>query len=154
MNIKEFSILIFIISFSFSMSGLNNQLLSNEDYLSGEDGIIRMYINVNGHVKYPGTYLVYDGIDFMTALSLAGGYLPGSNLNKVLIISKDGSNKEINLNSVFKNEANINNFIFKPHDTIYINEKTISRMISNTNLPSILLSILNVVLTIEKSSNN
>ena len=35
-------------------------------YITGEDGVIRMYINLMGHVKNPGTYLVYDKIDFMS----------------------------------------------------------------------------------------
>ena len=47
--------------------------LTGEDYITGEDGVPRMSINVWGHVKYPGTYLVYDGIDLLTCLSMAGG---------------------------------------------------------------------------------
>ena len=42
--------------------GSTNQL-TGEDYITGDDGVPRMSINVWGHVKYPGTYLVYDGID-------------------------------------------------------------------------------------------
>ena len=48
----------------------NPPLISNEPFFSGEDGVIRMYINIGGHVKKPGTYLVYDGIDLMTAISI------------------------------------------------------------------------------------
>ena len=36
-----------------------------------------MYVNIMGNVKYPGTYLVFDGIDFLSVLSVAGGYLQG-----------------------------------------------------------------------------
>ena len=67
-------------------NGLDTVLLSDEDYITGEDGTLRMYVNIIGHVKYPGTYLVYDGIDLLTCLSLAGGPLKGAKLSKVSII--------------------------------------------------------------------
>ena len=39
-------------------NSLSSQMLSNESYITGEDGVIRMYVNLMGHVKNPGTYLV------------------------------------------------------------------------------------------------
>ena len=44
-----------------------------------------MYINVIGHIKSPGIYLVYDEIDCMSILSAAGGYLPGADLKNIII---------------------------------------------------------------------
>ena len=62
--------------FGSQFNKTNNQmgsslLLTGEDYITGEDGVPRMSVNVWGHVKYPGTYLVYDGIDLLNLISLA-----------------------------------------------------------------------------------
>ena len=62
--------------------------LTGEDYITGEDGVPRMSINVWGHVKYPGTYLVYDGIDVLTCLSMAGGPMTGAKLKRLLLFLK------------------------------------------------------------------
>ena len=71
-------VLIFVLtSFLYNYELSNGHLLSNEDYITGEDGVIRMYVNVIGHVKNPGIYLVYDEIDCMSIMSYAGGFLPG-----------------------------------------------------------------------------
>ena len=56
---------------------------SSEPYVTGDDGIVRMYVNIIGHVKNPGTFLVYEGIDILSLLALAGGPLPGAKLNDV-----------------------------------------------------------------------
>ena len=59
--------------------------------------------SILGHVKYPGAYLVYDGIDVLTCLSMAGGPLKGSNLSKFSIVSKEGLSKKINLKDILDN---------------------------------------------------
>ena len=48
----------------------SSTILTGEDYITGEDGIPRMNVNIWGHVKNPGSYLVYDGIDILTCLSM------------------------------------------------------------------------------------
>ena len=68
---KYYINILVLISFIIGSSSINNQLISNEKYITGDDGGIRMYINVLGHVESPGLYLVYDGIDIMSALSMA-----------------------------------------------------------------------------------
>ena len=68
-------------SFIFTIITFSNQMAINE-YISGEDGIIRFRVNVIGHAKSPGSYLVYDRCDLITALSYAGGPLEGSKLDK------------------------------------------------------------------------
>ena len=82
-------ILYILFSFSIIFCYSSEDLLTNDlEYITGEDGVVKINVNIIGNVARPGTYLVYDGIDFMSALSAAGGYLPGSNLSKILIISK------------------------------------------------------------------
>ena len=152
MKIKNFTIFLVVLSLVFSIN--HSQLLSNEKYITGEDGVIRMYINVMGHVKNPGTHLVYDNIDFMSALSMAGGYLNGANLKKINIYSEDGSKQKINLkkilNSKNKASSSISSIIkLKPHDTIYIEQTTSSRLFVSSNLPALILSIINLAITLE-----
>ena len=80
-----------LLTFIISSPSVNNQLISNEKYIAGDDGVIRMYINVLGHVESPGLYLVYDGIDILSDLSIAGGYKNGANLNNITIYKEDGT---------------------------------------------------------------
>ncbi len=134
--------------FIFASSSINNQLISNEKYITGDDGVIRMYVNILGHVESPGLYLVYDGIDIMSALSMAGGYRNGANLKNITIYRKDGSSEKFSLQSILNNSTKI---VFNPHDTIYINQKLISKIFNSSNIPTIVLSILNLALTIDRT---
>ena len=103
---------------------VKSDMLSNEPYIMGEDGVVRMNINIIGHVKKPGTFIVYDGIDILTALSLAGGYLQGANLKKILIRHFDGTSDLINLDDFMsKNTSENSKSKLKPRDTIYIKQK-------------------------------
>ena len=124
----------------------NNIQLTGEDYMTGEDGVPRMSINIWGHVKYPGTYLVYDGIDLLTCLSMAGGPMKGSNLSKVIIISENGSSKTINLNKAVKNNQ-MNLIKLNPYDTIKIDEKFGYILLTKTSIIAVLLQLTNVILT-------
>ena len=96
-----------LISFIISSPSINNQLISNEKYITGDDGVIRMYINVMGHVQSPGLYLVYDEIDIITALSISGGYKNGANLNKITVYREDGTKEIFSLKSVLNNTTEI-----------------------------------------------
>ena len=128
-------------------------MLSNKSYITGEDGVIRMYINIMGNVKFPGTYLVYDDIDIMTALSMGGGFLQGSNLRNIVVYHKDGSSETVNMKLFLDGKLNTENIIkLKPHDTIFIEQKLISKLLLSSNLPYIILGILNVVLTLDRTA--
>lgn len=120
--------------------------LTGEDYITGEDGVPRMSINIWGHVKYPGAYLVYDGIDILTCLSMAGGPLKGAKLSKVSIISKDTSSYKIDLQKIIDNNNSTNNFSLKPYDTIYIDETMGNYLLARSNVINILLQITNLIL--------
>ena len=128
-------------------------LLSNEEYITGDDGVVRMYLNITGHVKNPGTYLAYDSIDFMSALSLAGGYMKGADLKNIIIISKGGNKEIINLDKMLNSNTPLFETInLNPHDTIHISEKTLSRILLSSNLPTILLSLMNMIVTLNNSN--
>ena len=125
--------------------------LTGEDYITGEDGVPRMSINIWGHVKYPGTYLVYDGIDLLTCLSMAGGPLKGAKVSKVSIISKNGETQILDLDEL-ENNNNINSISLKPHDTIKIDEKFSHILLTQTSIIAVLLQLTNVILTASKDS--
>ena len=124
----------------------STSFLTGEDYITGEDGVPRMSINVWGHVKYPGTYLVYDGIDILTGLSLAGGPMKGANLSSISIVSRNGKTQTINLKNILENN-NFSDIELKPHDTIYIDETLGNYLLARSNVINILLQITNLILT-------
>ncbi len=154
---KIFILLALIFNTELNFGQFNDRLgqldgsvqLTGEDYITGEDGVPRMSVNVWGHVKYPGTYLVYDGIDILTCLSMAGGPLKGSNLAQVSIISKDGSSAKINLKNILDSN-NISSINLKPHDTIYIDETFNHFIFSSSNVVTIFLQIAILIVNITK----
>ena len=147
--------LLFLINLSYSQNNYrpgqigSSSQLTGEDYITGEDGVPRMSINIWGHVKYPGTYLVYDGIDLLTSLSMAGGPLKGSKLSKITIISYDGSSRIINLDKVVKNNE-LNSIKLNPYDTIKIDEKFSYLLLTRTSIITVLLQLTNVILNASK----
>ena len=152
---SNFLYILILISSLFSLSNSNNYLLQDELYITGEDGVIRMYVNVIGHVKNPGTFLVYDSIDLMSVLSVAGGYLSGANLKKIIVHSKDGEKTEIDLQKMLKSNLPVSEFItLKPHDTIYIEQKNLHKFFIASNLPSMILSFITLAITLEDQNDN
>tara|TARA_Y100000994_G_C15646495_1_gene423516 strand:- start:135 stop:617 length:483 start_codon:yes stop_codon:yes gene_type:complete len=119
--------------------------LDGKKYITGDDGVVRMNINIWGHVKYPGIYLMYENIDIYTALSLAGGPLKGAKVSKISIISDDGSSRIINLDK-FSSDFKGDKFKLKPHDTIHVDEKTTHLLLSKSAIISVLLQLTNLIL--------
>ena len=157
MKNKYIIILMILGSFLISQSNRVNQIgivssqlaFSSEPYFTGEDGIVRMYVNVIGHVKNPGTFLVYEGIDILSLLALAGGPLPGAKLNDV----RQFHNNEVK-NYDLKNYLDTGNdigFVLYPHNTIYIEQTMGSYLLSNSNLFNSTLQLLNIFLTIQRT---
>ena len=122
-------------------------------YITDEQGNVFIYLNIIGHVKTPGSYLVYEGADILTILSQAGGPMPGAKLSDIVIYSKDSDKIKINLDSYIKNSLTQKNssIKLKPNDTIYIKQKFTSAFFTNSNIVSSFLQILNIALTIENN---
>ena len=137
-----------IISIIFSLvlgaeSNHINQLeISNESYVTGDDGMVRMYVNILGHVSKPGIYLVYEGIDIFSLLALAGGPLPGANLKKV----RQFHNDELKYLDIKKslNTGDNNGFTLYPHSTIYIKETIASSLFSHSIVLNSALQLINI----------
>lgn len=153
---KKYIIIIFIIIGADLISAQNGYSASNvgrevqltgEDYITGEDGVPRMTINIWGKVKSPGAYLVYDQIDLLTCLSLAGGPIDGANLNSVLITSRDGTSISVNLDDILNNKSK-DEYSLKPHDTVFINETLGNKILNRSNFINTLLQLTNLILIV------
>jgi len=150
MKNKYILILLIVSSVMVSQSNSAHQLgNSGEPYVTGNDGIVRMYVNVLGHVRYPGTYLVYESIDIFSLLALAGGPLPGAKLKNV----KQFHNDEV-IYLDFQKYLDLGNdigFILYPHNTIYIDQKFGSYLLDNSSFINSTLSLFNIYLTIKRA---
>ena len=121
-------------------------LISSNEYFSDEKGNVLMQVNIIGHVKKPGTYIIYEGADFLTILSQAGGPLQGAKLNKVILFRNSSSEvSTIDLKGLLENGKNIDVEI-KPNDTIYVSESFASILLSRS--VTSILQILNILITI------
>tara|TARA_Y100000768_G_scaffold332681_1_gene272413 strand:+ start:1088 stop:1549 length:462 start_codon:yes stop_codon:yes gene_type:complete len=142
-------LLIFSSVYAQNVERSSGYLLNGEKYLTGDDGVVRTYVNVWGHVRTPGTYLIYDGADLMAALSLAGGPLIGANLKDVTIISNEDKNsKKYNIKKVINNDEKLSSPTLKPYDTIVVDAKKSYVLFSTTNVASAFVQVLTLVYTI------
>jgi len=135
--IKIYKTLISIIFFNISFcSYLNN-------YNTDEFGNVYMYVNILGHVSKPGTYKIYENTDIFTVIASAGGPLPGANLKKINLLSKNGPKTVFNLESVIENKQK-QDFTFKPNDSIFINQSNLSLLLENQSIFNTIITILNI----------
>ncbi len=162
--------IIYLLSFIFYLGVLGAQTYtpqrversmvprSGERYLTDEFGVIRMYVNVWGHVNNPGNYLVHDGIDFATLLSVTGGPKRGADFKKVTLFrelpDEDGTMiYHIDMNSFLKTGDRSDFVKILPNDTIIIQQKPVSYVLSQTGLLNTFLSIINLYYLIQVNSN-
>ena len=52
----------------------------------------------------------------------------------------------------YYNNNSVISINLKPHDTIYVEETNWSKFVFSSNLPSIILSILNIAITLERTN--
>ena len=114
-------------------------------YKMDDSGNYYMSINILGHVKAPGAYLIHQKLGILDALSAAGGTLPGSNLNNISIYDSNGNLTKINLNAYLSGKNKID-LEFKPNDTIFIKQSAWSIFLQNTNIINTFISLMNFVL--------
>ncbi len=122
---------------------------SGERYITDEDGIIKMWVNVWGHVNQPGSYLVYDGIDLATLLSITGGPKSGANLKKIRLFRElpdpDGQlSQAIDLKKFLKSGDRGDFTRVLPNDTFVIPQSLSSYIVSNLNIVNTLLNFYNL----------
>ena len=122
-------------------------------YVSGDDGVIRMYVNIWGHVGNPGRILVDEGIDIATLFSLTGGPHKGANLKKIRVYheypDKNGNIVHILDLTEFLKTGDRSNFIsIQPNDTFIIKQTAWSYMIEEINTVNTLMNLFNIYLNL------
>jgi len=152
--------IIFCTGFSQSRSdNINFQPSTGARYVSSEDGVLRMYVNIWGHVPRPGRILVDDGIDLATLLSLTGGFNKGASLENIRVYheypDKNGNIVKIIDFTEFIKSGDRSNFItIQPNDTFIIKQTTWSYMIQEVGTVNTLLNFLNLYLNISNVISN
>ena len=152
--------LFYCISFSQAESDhKNNPSNTGARYVSGADGIIRMYVNVWGHVGTPGRILVDEGIDLATLLSLSGGPNKGANMKNVRIYheypDKNGNIVHILDLTEFLKTGDRSNFItIQPNDTFIIKQSLIPFMIEKMATFNALMGFINIYLNLSSLLSN
>ena len=103
-------------------------------YVSSMDGVLRMYVNVWGHVKGPGRIMVDEGLDLATLFSLTGGPRKGANYKKIRVYheypDKNGNIVHVLDFTEFLETGDRSNFIsIQPNDTYIIHQTEFSYLI-------------------------
>ena len=151
-----FLIIPIILCTGFSQSGSDNinlQPNTGARYVSSDDGVLRMYVNIWGHVATPGRILVDDGIDLATLLSLTGGPSKGANMKNVRVYheypDKNGNIFHVIDLTEFIETGDRSNFIsIQPNDTFIIQQTVLSYIIEEVGTVNTLMNFINLYLNI------
>ena len=138
------SILMFI---AISFASYNDRMSPpGKDYYSDQNGDIYIYVNIIGHVKSPGSYLVHEDSDILTILAQAGGHLKGAKTSEVIIVSDNQESYTVNLDKIIMGLGD--RVTIKPNDTIYVDETFGSFIFSSRNIVNVLIQITNLILIV------
>ena len=147
---KIFILIFFQFALSQSLEDSNiDYKTSSERFFMDTDGSVKMFVNVWGHVNRPGLQTVYDGIDIATLLSIVGGPKSGADLKfvKVFRESPDKNGKQsytVNLEEFLVN-GNRDSFVkIYPNDTVIVQEKFSSYVLSRLGIVNVILSTVNI----------
>ena len=151
-----FFIKLIILCTGFSQPGSDNinfQPNTGARYVSSEDGVLRMYVNIWGHVRSPGRILVDDGIDLATLLSLIGGPNKGANMKNVRVYheypDKNGNIVDVIDFTEFLKTGDRSNFItIQPNDTFIIQQTVMSYIIEEVGTVNTLMNLFNIYLNL------
>ena len=151
-----------ILCTGFSQSGSDNiniQPSTGARYVSSEDGVLRMYVNIWGHVAVPGRILVDDGIDLATLLSLTGGPSKGANMKNVRVYheypDKNGNIVNIIDFTEFLKTGDRSNFInIQPNDTFIIQQTVFSYIIEEIGTVNTIMNLINIYLSFTNLISN
>ena len=146
----------FIFCYGFSQSEsdkVNIRSNTGARYVSSDDGVLRMYVNIWGHVPSPGRILVDDGIDLATLLSLTGGPSKGANLKNIRVYheypDKNGNFVNVIDFTEFLETGDRSNFIsIQPNDTFIIKQTAWSYMIQEAGTVNTLMNFINIYLNV------
>ena len=145
-----------ILCTGFSQSGSDNiniQPSTGARYVSSEDGVLRMYVNIWGHVPTPGRILVDDGINLATLLSLTGGPKKGANMKNVRVFHEYPDKNGIVVSVIdfteFLETGDRSNFIsIQPNDTFLIKQTAWSYLIEEIGTVNTVMNFINLYLNL------
>jgi len=146
----------FIFCYGFSQSepeNINIRSSTGARYVSSDDGVLRMYVNIWGHVSNPGRILVDDGIDLAILLSLTGGPNKGANMKNVRVYheypDKNGNVVNVIDFTEFLETGDRSNFIrIQPNDTFIIQQTVLSYIIEEFGTVNTLMNFINLYLNL------
>jgi len=132
--------------------------ITGSRYHTGEDGVLRVFVNVWGHVNNPGRIMVDEGIDVATLLSITGGPKKGANM-KYIRVYREFADEDGN----FSHEIDLQNFIdsgnrdglitILPNDTYIISQTWRSYFLDKIGIANTLMTMVNLYLNIENRNN-
>ena len=130
--------------------------MTGTKYHSSDDGILRIFINVWGNVSSPGRLIIDEGVDIITAISMAGGPTPGADLKNIQLFRElpDEDNisvYKINLQNYIKTGDRNELIIVKPNDTIIIPQKTSSYIFDKMATVNTFMSLISLYYTIQNN---
>ena len=132
----------------------SNNLISGNKYITSEDGILKIYVNVWGEVNIPGRVLVDEGVDLPTVLSFCGGPLQSANLKKIKIYRKE-TNSNVKILTIdleeYLESGPENNIVIKPNDTIVVSQKVSSFILKQISVLNTFMGMLNLYLNIQNT---
>jgi hypothetical protein len=145
-----------ILCTGFSQSGSDNinfKPNTGGRYVSSGDGVLRMYVNIWGHVSSPGRILVDDGIDLATLLSLTGGPNKGANMKNVRVYheypDKNGNVADVIDFTEFLKTGDRSGFIIiQPNDTFIVQQTVLSFIIEEIGTVNTLMNLINIYLNL------
>lgn len=118
-------------------------------YFTDEDGNVRMWINIWGHVNKPGNYLVYNNTDVITVLAMAGGLRSGAAIDRIKLYREL---PDMHGNLLYT--INMKNFVESgdrkvfpnvlPNDAFYVPQRTSSYILSQVGLINTMMSAINL----------
>lgn len=118
-------------------------------YFTDEDGNVRMWINIWGHVNKPGNYLVYNHTDVITVLAMAGGLRSGAALDRIKLY-RELPDVHGNLLYIINMDEFVESGVRKvfpsvlPNDAFYVPQKTSSLILAKVGLVNTMMSIINL----------
>ena len=136
---------------------VNHNNLIGTKYYSTEDGILRVFINIWGNVNSPGRLIVDEGVDILTAISMAGGPIPGADLKRIQLFRQSPDNNgnyiyKINLQNYIDNGSRDELIVIRPNDTIIVPQKTTSYIFDKMASLNTLMSLVNLFFSIQNSN--
>lgn len=118
-------------------------------YFTDEEGNVRMWVNIWGHVNKPGNYLVYNYTDVITILAMAGGLRSGAAIDRIKLY-RELPDMHGNLLYIINMKDFVENGDRKvfpnvlPNDAFYVPQKTSSYILSKVGLVNTVMSAINL----------